>query len=286
MTVLVWGLPAVKQRMDATTSWKWQIPGLHERIAKGEAVTGHAAPTAKDLEKAVADIVPVSSTGTAVFLAAVVSGLILGVSPIRLARMLGATVVRLVPAIAAILAMLALGFVTKASGMDVVLGLAFTRTGPLLYPVFGTLLGWLGVALTGSDTSSNVLFGNLQRVTAEKLGLSPILMASANTTGGVMGKMIDAQSIVVAAAATGEDGKEGELLRAVIGHSIALALMVGAIVWIYAHLLAGDGGGPGHALIEKGGRPTPPAPSAWVQGFGAFSSAALRNRASCSSKVL
>ena len=237
-TVLFWGLPAVKARM-IDQSWKWKVPGLHERVVKGEAVTGHAEPTPKDVEKAEADIVPISSTGTAVFLAAVLSGLILGVSPLRLARMLGATVARLVPAIAAILAMLALGFVTKASGMDVVLGLAFTRTGPILYPIFGTLLGWLGVALTGSDTSSNVLFGNLQKVTAEKLGLSPILMASANTTGGVMGKMIDAQSIVVAAAATGEDGKEGEILRAVIGHSIALALLVGAIVWAYAHLLPG-----------------------------------------------
>ena len=111
--------------------------------------------------------------------------------------------------------------------MDAVLGLAFTRTGPMLYPIFGTLLGWLGVALTGSDTSSNVLFGNLQKITAQKLGLNPILMASANTTGGVMGKMIDAQSIVVAAAATGEGGQEGEILRAVLWHSIALALMVG-----------------------------------------------------------
>jgi lactate permease len=239
ITVLIWGLPQVKPLMDAATSIKWKVPGLHLQIAKGQAITGHSEPIPKDLEPAIADIVPISSTGTAVFLAAVVSGLILGISPIRLATMLGATVVRLVPAIAAILAMLALGFVTKASGMDVVLGLAFTRTGPWLYPVFGTLLGWLGVALTGSDTSSNVLFGNLQKVTAEKLGLSPILMASANTTGGVMGKMIDAQSIVVAAAATGENGKEGELLRAVIGHSIALALLVGAIVWAYAHLLPG-----------------------------------------------
>ena len=125
------------------------------------------------------------------------------------------------------------------SGMDAVLGLAFTRTGPLLYPVFGTLLGWLGVALTGSDTSSNVLFGNLQRITALKLGLDPVLMASANSTGGVMGKMIDAQSIVVAAAATGEGGKEGSLLRAVFGHSLALALLVAAIVWLYAHVLPG-----------------------------------------------
>ena len=143
----------------------------------------------------------------------------------------------MIPAIAAILFMLALGFVTKYSGMDVVLGLAFTRTGPLLYPIFGTLLGWLGVALTGSDTSSNVLFGNLQKITAMKLGLDPILMASANSTGGVMGKMIDAQSIVVAAAATGEGGREGELLRAVFRHSILLALLVGAIVWVYAHIL-------------------------------------------------
>jgi len=238
-TVLIWGLPAVKRAMDARTSTKWQVPGLHERISRGAAITGHAEPMPKDREKAEADIVPVSSTGTAVFVAAVLSGLLLGLGPLRMAGMLGATVVRLTPAIAAILGMLALGFVTKASGMDVVLGLAFTRTGPMLYPIFGTLLGWLGVALTGSDTSSNVLFGNLQRVTAEKLGLSPILMASANTTGGVMGKMIDAQSIVVAAAATGEGGKEGDLLRAVIGHSLALALLVGAIVWIYAHLLPG-----------------------------------------------
>ena len=196
--------------MDAQTSWKPKAAGLHEKIAKGEAVTGHAKPEAKDLEKAVVDIVPVSSTGTAVFLAAVASGYLLGVSPVTLAVTLGRTYVRMVPAIAAILCMLSLGFVTKYSGMDAVLGLAFTRTGPLLYPIFGTMLGWLGVALTGSDTSSNVLFGNLQKITAKKLGLNPVLMASANTTGGVMGKMIDAQSIVVAAAATGEGGrKEG-----------------------------------------------------------------------------
>ena len=119
------------------------------------------------------------------------------------------------------------------------LGLAFTRTGPLLYPLFGTLLGWVGVALTGSDTSSNVLFGNLQKITARKLGLNEILMASANTTGGVMGKMIDAQSIVVAAVATGEGGKEGDILRTIIWHSIALALLVGAIVWVYAHVFKG-----------------------------------------------
>jgi lactate permease len=245
VTVLAWGVPGVKRwfaaphelpgvgtiRLEA----KWPVPWLHLGIAKGGAVTGHA-PTPADREKAEVDIVPVSSTGTAVFLAAVLSGIILGVSPGRMARMLVATVRRLGPAIAAILCMLALGFVTKYSGMDAILGLAFTRTGPLLYPIFGTLLGWLGVALTGSDTSSNVLFGNLQTITARKLGLDPVLMASANTTGGVMGKMIDAQSIVVAAAATGETGQEGPLLRAVLWHSVALALLVGAIVWLYAHV--------------------------------------------------
>jgi lactate permease len=239
LTVLAWGLPTVKSAMDKRTSWKWEIPGLHKHIFRGEAITGHQWRLQVDLEPAVADIVPISSTGTAIFLAAVISGLLLGVSPRELLRMLGATIARLTPAIATIVCMLALGFVTKSSGMDVVLGLAFTRTNPWFYPIFGTLLGWLGVALTGSDTSSNVLFGNLQRITATKLGLDPILMASANTTGGVMGKMIDAQSIVVAAAATGEGGKEGDLLRAVFWHSIALALMVGVIVWTYAHVLPG-----------------------------------------------
>ena len=174
-----------------------------------------------------------------------------------MARLFARTVRRMVPAIAAILCMLALGFVTKYSGMDAVLGLAFTRTGPLLYPIFGTLLGWLGVALTGSDTSSNVLFGNLQKITAQKLGLNPILMASANSTGGVMGKMIDAQSIVVAAAATGEGGSEGELLRAVFWHSILLALLVGAIVWVYAHVIARSRGLRGDLGLSTPIHPTP-----------------------------
>jgi lactate permease len=232
---------ATKEWLDARTSWnKAEMPRIHLKVAKGEPVTGRAVPDPpKDREKATLDIVPISSTGSAVFLAAVLSGLFLGVSPLGMARTLAATVRRMVPAILAIIAMLALGFVTKYSGMDAVLGLAFTRTGPTLYPVFGTLLGWLGVALTGSDTSSNVLFGNLQKITARKLGLSEILMASANTTGGVMGKMIDAQSIVVAAAATGEGGREGDILRAVLWHSVALALLVGAIVSLFAHVWPG-----------------------------------------------
>jgi lactate permease len=242
--VLIWGLPAIgplgtpatKDWLDARLSWKPEVPALHLQVAKGEAVTGRATPGPADLEKAVLDVVPLSATGTAVFLAAVLSGLLLGVSPAAQARIFAGTLARMGMPVVAILSMLALGYVTKYSGMDAVLGLAFTRTGRTLYPIFGTLLGWLGVALTGSDTSSNVLFGNLQKITATKLKLDPILMAAANSTGGVMGKMIDAQSIVVAAAATGEDGREGEILRAVLRHSVALVLMVGAIVWAYAHL--------------------------------------------------
>ena len=243
--VLIWGLPPVKKAMDAHTSSKPEMRAIHYTIAKGEAVTGTATVEEKAkqkdkfFEKAAMDIVPVSSTGTAVFVAAVLSGFLLGLKPGEMLRTLAGTIWRLRPAMAAIFAMLALGFVTKFSGMDAVLGLAFTRTGPLLYPIFGTFLGWLGVALTGSDTSSNVLFGNLQTITAKKLELSPILMASANTTGGVMGKMIDAQSIVVAAAATGEAGKEGDILRAVVWHSVALAFLVGIIVWLYAHVFPG-----------------------------------------------
>jgi lactate permease len=240
-----WGTPAVKDWLDAKFSWKPEITWLHLRIAKGAAVTGHETPQPEDFEKAQIDVVPLSSTGTAVFLAAVASGYLLGLPTSKMAFLLAGTVRRMIPAVAAILFMLALGFVTKYSGMDAVLGLAFTRVGRLFYPIFGTLLGWLGVALTGSDTSSNVLFGNLQRITALKLGLDPILMASANSTGGVMGKMIDAQSIVVAAAATGEGGREGALLRAVFWHSILLALCVGAIVWVYAHILPGVVAGTG-----------------------------------------
>ncbi len=245
--VLVWGIPAskalgtpaVKEWLDRGLSWKPELPWLHLKVARGAAVTGHETPMPQDLEKAQLELVPLSATGTAVFLAAWASGVLLGVPATRMARLFWRTIRRMVPAIAAILCMLALGFVTKYAGMDAVLGLAFTRTGRPFYPIFGTLLGWLGVALTGSDTSSNVLFGNLQRITALKLGLDPILMASANTTGGVMGKMIDAQSIVVAAAATGEGGHEGDLLRAVFRHSILLALIVGAIVWFYAHVAPG-----------------------------------------------
>ena len=138
-----------------------------------------------------------------------------------------------------IAAMLALGFVTRYSGTDATLGLAFATTGVMLYPFFGTMLGWLGVALTGSDTASNVLFGGLQRITAEQLNLSPVLMAAANSSGGVMGKMIDAQSIVVASTATRWYGHEGDILRYVFFHSIALAALVGFLVMLQAYVFPG-----------------------------------------------
>jgi lactate permease len=138
-------------------------------------------------------------------------------------------------AVMAISCMLGLGYITRYSGMDAVLGLAFTRTG-VLFPFFGTFLGWLGVALTGSDTSANALFGGLQRITAQQLGLDPILMAAANSAGGVMGKMIDAQSITVATAATNQVGNEGIIFRFVLWHSVALASIVGVIVMLYAYV--------------------------------------------------
>jgi lactate permease len=131
--------------------------------------------------------------------------------------------------------MMSLGFVTRYAGVDATLGLAFARTG-VLYPLFGTMLGWLGVALTGSDTSSNVLFGSLQVISARQVGVSPTLMAAANSCGGVMGKMIDAQSIVVASTATEWYGHEGKILRYVFFHSIALALLVGVLVFLQAYV--------------------------------------------------
>src|SRR5208282_38262 len=132
-------------------------------------------------------------------------------------------------------AMLAVGNVTKYSGADATLGLALARTG-VLYPFFGALLGWLGVALTGSDTASNVLFGNLQTITARQVGVNPVLMAAANSSGGVMGKMLDAQSIVVASTATDWYGHEGRILRFVFWHSLALAGLVGLLVLLEAYV--------------------------------------------------
>jgi lactate permease len=162
----------------------------------------------------------------------------MGFSPGNIISEYGRTIKICAYSLVTISAMLAIGTLTRLSGLDATLGLAFAGAG-VLYPFFGTLLGWLGVALTGSDTASNILFGNLQKITSEQLGLSPILMGAANSSGGVMGKMIDAQSIVVASTATNWFGHEGTILRFVFGHSIALACLVGVLVMLQAYVLTG-----------------------------------------------
>jgi lactate permease len=177
-----------------------------------------------------------SYTGTGMLIAAIISGFVMGFSPGGLIAAYGRTIKICAYSLITISAMLAIGTLTRLSGIDATLGLAFAATG-VLYPFFGTLLGWLGVALTGSDTASNILFGNLQKITSEQLGLSPILMGAANSSGGVMGKMIDAQSIVVASTATNWFGHEGTILRFVFWHSIALACLVGLLVMAQAYLV-------------------------------------------------
>jgi lactate permease len=171
-------------------------------------------------------------------IAAIISGFAMGFSPVGLIRAYGKTVYAVRYSLLTIAAMLAIGTLTRYSGIDATLGLAFAHT-EFLYPFFGTLLGWLGVALTGSDTASNVLFGGLQKITSEQLGLSPILMGAANSSGGVMGKMIDAQSIVVASTATNWFGHEGSILRFVFLHSIGLACLVGLLVMSQAYIFTG-----------------------------------------------
>ena len=228
--VFLWGLPQMKVFLDGISVVKLPIAGLHQMIQRVPPVV--AKPTA---EGAVYALNWLSATGTGILIAAVISGLLMGLSVPQMIGIYGRTLKRVRFSLLTIAAMLALGFTTRYSGLDATMGLAFARTG-VLYPFFGTLLGWLGVALTGSDTSSNVLFGSLQRITAEQIGVSPTLMASANSSGGVMGKMIDAQSIVVASTATQWYGHEGEILRYVFFHSIALAALVGLLVFLQAYV--------------------------------------------------
>jgi lactate permease len=189
-------------------------------------------------EAAVMDLNVLSLPGTAVFAGAFLSALWSGMPGRRIMAVLGGTFRQLVPSLLAISFMVGLAYVTRYSGMDTVLGLSLTYTGGC-FPFFGTLLGWVGVALTGTDAGSNALFGNLQKVTAEQLHLSPILMASANSAGGVMGKMIDAQSIVVASTATHQEGREAEIFKAVFKHSLMLAVLVGLLVMVYAYVCPG-----------------------------------------------
>jgi lactate permease len=234
--ILCWGMPQFKMVLDKITAPKFEVPHLHNVVFRTPPVVPEPTlekPTKP--EAAVFKLNVLSATGTGILLAALVAGLTMGWSPRAMARIYGQTLWRVRYSLLTIAAMLALGNVTKYSGTDATLGLALAHTG-LLYPFFGTLLGWLGVALTGSDTSSNVLFGSLQRITAEQTGISPVLMGAANSTGGVMGKMVDAQSIVVASTATNWFGHEGQILRYVFFHSIALATLVGVLVFLQAYV--------------------------------------------------
>ncbi|MET0217489.1 MAG: L-lactate permease, partial [Burkholderiales bacterium] len=228
--VFVWGVPEFKKLMDGISVFRFPIEGLHNLVEKVPPVV--AKPVK---EGAVYSLNYLSATGTGILLSAIIAGLFMKFSPIGLLKMYGRTIMRVRYSLLTISAMLALGFLTRYSGTDATLGLAFAVAG-VFYPFFGTMLGWLGVALTGSDTASNVLFGGLQRITAEQIGLSPVLMASANSSGGVMGKMIDAQSIVVASTATQWFGHEGDILRYVFFHSVALAALVGLLVTLQAYV--------------------------------------------------
>ena len=244
--VLLWGLPKIKLAMNQATTpaFKvvlangkvrpgppgWDVPYLHNAISRSAPVVAKPTP-----EAARYDFNWLSATGTGCFLAAIVSGLLLGQGPVTLMKIFWRTLVRMRLAMIAISFMLGLGYVTRYSGLDAVLGLAFTRTG-WLYPFFGTFLGWLGVALTGSDTSANALFGSLQRITSQQLGIDPVLMCAANSCGGVMGKMVDAQSITIATAATEQVGNEGVIFRFVAWHSVALCSIVGVIVMLFAYV--------------------------------------------------
>ena len=235
MFVLLWGLPTIKTAMGkyTTPAFKtggWAVPYLHQAVFRAQPVVMKPAA-----ENAKFDFNWLTATGTGCFFAAVIAGLLLGLKPGRIFKIFGGTIYRLRFAIIAMACMLGLGYVTRYSGMDAVLGLAFTRT-KWFFPFFGAYIGWLGVALTGSDTASNALFGGLQRITAQQLNLSPILMCATNSAGGVMGKMIDAQSICIATAATNQVGNEGSIFRFVFWHSVALAAIIGVIVMLYAYV--------------------------------------------------
>jgi len=245
IAVIVWGLPSVKSALtQGSLAPQIKVPMLNRMVfreypvvpvlVERERINDETYRNTR-AEAAVFTANWASATGTAILLAALLSALYLRVRPAQLVEVIRNTLLRMRAPLATIMLMLALGFVTRYGGTDATLGLAFTRTGRL-YPFFATLLGWLGVALTGSDTSSNVLFGSLQKITAQQLGFNPVLIVTANSTGGVMGKMIDAQSIVVSTASTGQSGQEGRILRFVFWHSVALATIMGIIVMLQAYV--------------------------------------------------
>lgn len=228
--LLLWGTDWFKSHVNPWATWNYAVPDLDKMINKIAPIVAKPTP-----ERAVFGFTWLSYTGSGMLIAAIISGVLMGFSPLGLIKSYANTIRICSYSLLTIAAMLAIGTLTRLSGIDATLGLAFAETG-VLYPFFGTLLGWLGVALTGSDTASNILFGNLQRITSEQLGISPILMSAANSSGGVMGKMIDAQSIVVASTATNWYGHEGTILRFVFKHSITLACLVGILVMLQANV--------------------------------------------------
>lgn len=229
MVVFAWGLPQIARPLDKATTINLPVPGLHNVVQRISPVVPKPSN-----EPAVYKLNWAAATGTGILVAAVLSGLLMGLDPRSLLHTFAKTIFLIRFTVITISAMLALGFITRYCGLDATMGLAFARTGAL-YPFFGTLIGWLGTATTGSDTSSNVLFGSLQKLTAQQIGVSPVLMASANSAGGVMGKVIDAQSIVVASTATQQYGQEGSILRFVFWHSLALAALTGVVVLLLAY---------------------------------------------------
>jgi lactate permease len=234
--IFLWGIPFFKTTLDKVSAPAIQVAHLHNQVQRAPPIAPKAtAEKPAKPEEAVFKFNWLSATGTGVFLAAILSGVIMRFSPVQLVREYFKTVARVRYSLITIAAMLALGYVTRYSGIDATLGLALAETG-WLYPFFGTMLGWLGVALTGSDTASNFLFGSLQTIAANSAGVSPTLMAAANSSGGVMGKMVDAQSIVVASTATQWYGHEGSILRYVFFHSLALAALMGILVMLQAYV--------------------------------------------------
>jgi lactate permease len=233
--VFLWGLPQVKGVLNKFFFWVINVPNLHNVIVKTAPVVPKNSPEAAQFT-----LNTMSAAGTGIFIAAILTGLFLGLTIPQWKLAVKRTAQRMVTPLMTIGLVMGMGFITKFAGLDAIMGLAFTKTG-VLYPFFAAMLGWLGVFLTGSDTSSNVLFGNMQKITAQQLGLDPVLIAATNSSGGVMGKMIDAQSIVVATAACYENRNEGAaavgpIFRAVVVHSIILAALVGVLVMLQAYV--------------------------------------------------